>query len=46
MGGKSPQQKIEDLRKELREAQQKVSIWEAAMEIIEEDYEIDVKKST
>ena len=44
MGGKSPQQKITDLRKELREAQQKVSIWEAAMEIIEDDYGIDVKK--
>ena len=46
MGGKSPQQKIDDLRKELREAKQKVSIWEAAMEIIETDYGIDVKKST
>jgi len=44
MGGKSPQQTIDDLRKQLREAQQKVSIWESAMEIIEEDYGIDVKK--
>ncbi len=44
MGGKSPQQKINELKKELGEAQQKVLIWESAMEIIEADYGIDVKK--
>lgn len=44
MGGKSPQQEINELKKKLRQAENKVHIWELAMEIIEEDYGIDVKK--
>lgn len=42
--GKSPQQEITDLKKKLREAERTNLIWELAMEIIEEDYGVDVKK--
>lgn len=42
--GKSPNQKIKELQKQLREAERKVLIWEAAMEIVEEEYGVDVKK--
>ena len=44
MQGKSPKQKIAELEKKLREAEKKVMIWETAMEIIEEEFHIDVKK--
>jgi len=44
MGGKSPQQEINELKKKLRQAESKVHIWELAMEIIEEEYGVDVKK--
>jgi len=44
MQGKSPKQKIAELEKKLRETEKKVLIWETAMDIIEEDYGIDVKK--
>ena len=44
MGGKSPQQKIKELQKKLKEAEQKVLIWEATMEIVEDEYGVDVKK--
>jgi len=42
--GKSPQQEIADLKKKLKQEQRKVIVWEAAMEIVEEMYDIDVKK--
>jgi len=44
LGGKSPQQKIKELEKELRQVKQQNYIWELAMEIIQEDYGVDVKK--
>jgi len=44
LGGKSPQQEIAELKKKLREAEKKAIIWECAVEIIEEDFKIDVKK--
>lgn len=42
--GKSPQQEIADLKKQLKQAQTSNLIWELAMEIIEDDYGVDVKK--
>jgi len=42
--GKSPQQEIADLKKKLKQEQRKVIVFEAAMEIIEEMYDVDVKK--
>jgi len=44
MQGKSPKQKIAELEKKLKESQKKVLIWETAMEIIEEEFHVDVKK--
>ena len=44
MGGKSPEQKIKDLKKELAEQKKITRFWEAAMEIIEDEYGVDVKK--
>ena len=44
MGGKSPQQKIKELQKKFRAAERKVLVWEAAMEIVEDEYGVDVKK--
>ena len=44
LGGKSPQQKIKELEKKLREEQAKVRIWECAVDIIEEEFKVDVKK--
>ena len=44
MQGKSPKQKIAELEKKLREAVKKVMIWETAMEIIEDEFQVDVKK--
>ena len=44
MQGKSPKQKIDELQKKLKEAEKKVLIWETAMEIIEEEFHVDVKK--
>jgi len=44
MQGKSPQQKIAELEKKLKEAEKKVLIWETAMDIIEEEFHVDVKK--
>jgi len=44
LGGKSPQQKIKELEKKLREEQAKVRIWECAVDIIEEEFKINVKK--
>ena len=44
MQGKSPKQKIAELEKKLKEAEKKVLIWETAMDIIEEEFHVDVKK--
>jgi len=44
MQGKSPKQKIEELEKKLKEAERKVLIWETAMDIIEEEFDVNVKK--
>ena len=44
MGGKSPEQKIKELKKELTEQKKITRFWEAAMEIIEDEYGVDVKK--
>lgn len=42
--GKSPQQEIAELKKQLKQAQTSNMIWETTMEIIEESYGVDVKK--
>lgn len=44
MQGKSPKQEIAELKKKLKEAEKKVMIWETAMEIVEEEFKVDVKK--
>ena len=44
MGGKSPEQKIKELQKQLTEQKKLVRFWEAAMEIIEDEFKVDVKK--
>lgn len=44
MKGKSPKQEIAELKKKLRQEKRKVLVWEAAMEEVEEMYDIDVKK--
>ena len=44
MKGKSPKQEIAELKKKLKIAEQKALIWELAVEIVEEDYGLDVKK--
>jgi len=44
MGGKSPEQKIKELQKELTEQKKLVRFWEMAMEIIEDEFKVDVKK--
>ena len=44
MGGKSPAQKIKELKKQLKEEQRKNELWEMAMEIVEDEYGVDVKK--
>lgn len=44
MKGKSPQQQIDDLKKKLYQAERKSLILETAIEIIQEEYGVDVKK--
>ena len=44
MGGKSPKQTIEDLKKQLKAEKYKNEVWKMAMEIVEEEYGVDVKK--
>ena len=44
MQGKSPKQKIAELEKKLKVAEKKVLIWETAMDIIQEEFHVDVKK--
>lgn len=42
--GKSPQQEIADLKKKLKQEQRKNLVWETAMDMVEQMYDIDVKK--
>lgn len=42
--GKSPNQEIAELKKKLRKAEQERNIWRLAVEIVEEEYGVDVKK--
>lgn len=44
LGGKSPKDEIARLKKLLKEEQAKVRIWECAVDIIEEEFHVDVKK--
>ncbi len=44
MGGKSPKQEIAELKKKLKEAETGALIWKTAVEILEEDFQIDAKK--
>jgi len=44
LGGKSPQQRIKELEKKLREAESRALIWECTVELLEEDFQIDAKK--
>ena len=38
------EQKIKELKKQLTAEKKKVRFWEAAMEIIEDEFKVDVKK--
>ena len=44
MGGKSPKQEIRQLRQQIKDLQAQKLILETAIEIIEEEYGVDVKK--
>ena len=44
LGGKSPKQEIAELKKKLAEAEKRAFIWETAVDVIEEEFKIDVKK--
>ncbi|MGE4288936.1 MAG: hypothetical protein AB7E36_09620, partial [Salinivirgaceae bacterium] len=44
MGGRSPKQEIEELKKKLERAEMERDILETAIEIIEDEYGVDVKK--
>ena len=44
MGGRSPKQEIAELKKKLRQAELERDILETALEIIEDEYGVDVKK--
>jgi transposase-like protein len=44
MGGKSPKQEIEELKKKLARMEMERNILESAIEIVEEEYGFDVKK--
>ena len=44
LGGKSPKQQIEELKKKLAAAEKRALIWEATVEILEEEFKIDAKK--
>ena len=46
MGGKSPKQEIEDLKKKLARMEMERNILESAIEIVEEEYGLDVKKNS
>lgn len=42
--GKSPKQEIAELKKKLRKAEKERNIWRVAVDIIEDEFQIDVKK--
>lgn len=42
--GNSPKQEIAKLKKQLRQAEKERNIWKIAVEILEDEYGIDVKK--
>jgi len=42
--GRSPKQEIAELKKKLQEAEKRALIWECAVELLEEDYGINIKK--
>jgi len=42
--GKSPKQEIAELKKKLAKAEKERNIWRCAVEIIEEEFGVDVKK--
>ena len=44
MGGRSPKQEIAELKKKLKQAELERDILETALEIIEDEYGVDVKK--
>lgn len=44
MGGRSPKQEIEELKKKLTRMEMERNILESAIEIVEEEYGLDVKK--
>ena len=44
LGGKSPKQEIAELKKKLAGAEKRALIWEATVELLEEDFKIDAKK--
>lgn len=44
MGGKSAKQEIQELRKQIKELQSQKLILETAIEIVEDEYGVDVKK--
>lgn len=44
MGGKSAKQEIQELRKQIKDLQSQKLILETAIEIIEDEYGVDVKK--
>ncbi len=46
MGGRSPKQEIAELKKKLKKAELEREIWQLAVEILEDEYGIDVKKNT
>lgn len=44
LGGKSPKQEIDELKKKLAEAEKRALIWETTVELLEEEFQIDAKK--
>lgn len=44
MGGRSPKQEIAELKKKLKQAELERDILETALEIVEDEYGVDVKK--
>ncbi|HEY4786484.1 MAG TPA: hypothetical protein VIH57_10565, partial [Bacteroidales bacterium] len=44
MGGRSPKQEIAELKKKLKQTELERDILETALEIVEDEYGVDVKK--
>jgi SOS response regulatory protein OraA/RecX len=44
MGGRSPKQEIAELKKKLKQMELERDILETALEIVEDEYGVDVKK--